>query len=526
MSIQQIQLTNYDTVVAVTQNSVNEMLATYLYQLQKNVALYYGVNSQGQYVPTTEQDAVFTFTGTLNYAVQGGTAVDIVELYVDGQPQAVRYNITFSNAEFKSVGTPPFDVKQAGGDPWIIKFLVNLSLKPVTLSSLPSGVQQAVNKYVGDLGPDMFSIQQLYIDLNTAIFDTFQNIENMNSFAASIFTGIMQSYMAQQQQQGGIVFGYALQATQAGQQTPTFMPTALDFCVTPYTDSNGQHSKPGLDTLNYLVMTGKRPLPPDVPPGFGWNWVDDPTIQGAMAVRHDLIISYLVPQFNSILQTISPTLAADAKEDKVTFGTGSSSNQFTVHDPPQPGGVVATYSYGTSAKDSGSSVGVMYDVSSDYSSTCQIAFSGDTITLSGTITCSASEHVYAMGSDNETDMPATTYSWSATLQLQMNLAENGSLDIVVANSDFDSKPTVANHDQSWWEKLIEGFGGGMQQYVNDFGGIQGQVQTTLNNVLPAIKSALSTMNDFVFPGASTFAFKNPQFSGDLDLASNITYLST
>lgn len=526
MSIQQIQLTNYDTVVAVTQNSVNEMLATYLSQLQKSVALYYGVNNQGEYVPTTEQEAVFTFTGTLDYAVQGDAPADIVELYVDGQPQVVRYNVTFSNAEFKSVGVPPFDVKQASSDPWIIKFLVNLSLKTVAVSSLPSNVQQAVSKYVGNLGPDMFSIQQLYVDLNTAVFDTFQNVENMNPFAASIFTGIMKSYIAQQQQQGGIIFGYALQAAPGNRQQPTFMPTALDFCVTPYTDPTGQHSNPGLDTLNYLVMTGDRPLPTDVPSGFGWNWVDDPSIQGAMAVSHDLVINYLVPLFNPLLQTISPTLRANAKHDKITFGTGSSSNQFTVHDPPQSG-VVGTYRYSTSAKDSGmTGNGVSYSVSSDYSSTCQIAFSGDTITLSGTITCDASEDVSVMGSETETDMPDTTYSWSATLQLQMNLSENGNLDIVVVSSDFDSPPVVAGHDLPWWKKMLESFGGGMQQYVSDFGGLQVQVQTTLGDVLPAIKSALSTMNDFVFPGANTFAFKNPQFSGDLDLASNITYLST
>jgi hypothetical protein len=349
----------------------------------------------------------------------------------------------------------------------------------------------------------------------------------MPDLAATLLSGIMRVYLKQQQAQGGTIFGYTLHSTAANQQPPTFMPTALDFCVTPYTDATGNHSNPGLDTLNYLLMTDHRPLPPNPPSGFGFNWVDDNSVQGTMAVRHDLILNYLIPHFNGILQTISPTVNANAKHDKVTFGQGSGTNSFTMHNPPLSGNVVADYSYKESGKDSHTTgSGVTTIVSSHYSSNCRITFNGDTIHVSGTITCSASEIVSSSETDNETDMPATTYAWYADLRLQMNLADNGSLDIVVVDSDFDSPPTVAGHDLKWWQKVIEGFGGGMTQYVKDFGGLQGDVQTNLDAVLPAIKSVLSTTNDFVFPGANTFAFKNPQFSDDLDLASNITYLST
>jgi hypothetical protein len=39
MGLSQITLTNYDTVVAVTQDTSNEMLAVFLSTLQKQVAL-------------------------------------------------------------------------------------------------------------------------------------------------------------------------------------------------------------------------------------------------------------------------------------------------------------------------------------------------------------------------------------------------------------------------------------------------------------------------------------------------------
>src|SRR5580698_6097124 len=210
MELSQITLTNYDTVVAVTQASINETLAIFLNQLQKQVALYYNVDSNGNFVPATDPStADYTFTGTLDYALDSnGNPVNMVQLYSEKGAQTVIYNITFNSAEFKSSIPPVFDVKQQpGGSPWVIAFLVNLSHVEVQLSNLPPTTQAAIQAAVGNLGPDMFSIQQLYVDLNTAVFDTFQNITGMNSFAGTIFTGIMRSYLASLQSSGGIIFG-------------------------------------------------------------------------------------------------------------------------------------------------------------------------------------------------------------------------------------------------------------------------------------------------------------------------------
>ncbi|WP_425908356.1 hypothetical protein [Nitrobacter sp. TKz-YC02] len=103
MGLSQITLTNYDTVVAVTQDTINEMLAVFLSTLQKQVALYYTVDNNGNYVPTTPENAVYIFTGTLDYTLDAnGNPVNMVVLNSQIGPQTVIYNITFSNAEFKS----------------------------------------------------------------------------------------------------------------------------------------------------------------------------------------------------------------------------------------------------------------------------------------------------------------------------------------------------------------------------------------------------------------------------------------
>jgi hypothetical protein len=307
--------------------------------------LYYSVDDQGNYVPSDPSTAYYIFTGTLDYTLdQNGNPVDMVQLYSEHGAQTVVYNITFSNAEFKSTVVPEFDITQpSGGQPWVISFLVNLSQAEVDLDDIQNQTaKNAIQNATNSLDSGMFSIQQLYLDLNTAVYDSSQNISGMNSFAESIFTGIMQSYLSTLQQSGGVIFGYSVQSTGSSTTTtPTFLPTALDFCVTPYTDETGNHSDPGLDTLNYLVMTGDHSLPPQVPTGFGFNWVTDDTTQGAIAIRSGLYINFLLNQLSPILNTISPVcyveanLSASATNQTMELNSCSGGQQFTLITAPQ-----------------------------------------------------------------------------------------------------------------------------------------------------------------------------------------------
>lgn len=532
VSISQITLTNYDTVVTVTQNAVNETLAEYLYALEKNVALYYNVDENGNYIPAPDPStAYYTFTGTLDYAVdQNGNPVDIVVLNTN-MAQTVIYNITFKNAEFKSSIPPMFDIKQvSGGEPWVIQFEVNLTTTEVSLSVLPTSTQTTIQNATQGLGPNAFSIQQLYLDLNTANYDTYQSITGMSSFAESIMAGIMKAYLASLQQSGGVIFGYAVQAT-GSSNPPTFLPTALEFCVTPYTDQNGQHSVPGLDTLNYLVMTNYVPLPPQVPTGFGFNWVTDPTIQGAMAVRSDLYISFLLTQLNPILNTISPVcyVKADVNQgidaQTMQLNAGSGGQSFSPVSPPQ-NGLVANYSYTAApASDQQMGFGGGVSVSLSYSSTCAVTFSGPTITLSGTSVVTAdSQQSDEFGNVIDHSMPPTTYSWSVDLLLEMDPNNAGQLNFLMQNPNFDTAPTVAPVHQSAWDKFWDAVGGVFQSFAKDPGDIRETVNTqVVGNIQPAISSAIKTANAFVFPGGATFLFENPGFTNTDDLAANITY---
>jgi hypothetical protein len=420
------------------------------------------VDNNGNFVPVKNpSDAVYTCTGTLDYALdQNGNPVNMVELYTKKGPQTVTYNITFSLAEFKSSVVPKFDVTQKQGDPpWQIMFQVDLSQAEVQLASLPSATQAAIQQAVGGLGPDMFSIQQLYLDLNTARFDSFTGIEGMSTYAGSVLAGIMGQYLANLQASNGIIFGYSIKASSQNAVPATFMPTAVGFGVAPYFDQNGNHSNPALDTLNYLIMTNNRQLPVYPPDSWGFNWVDDSSLQGAIAIRHGLYLNYLIGQLNPILKAMSPVAYVNASTDRniddqtMELRPGSD-HTFNVLDPPQ-NDVIATYSYTSPpAHDKDRDFfGGTVEVNLSYSSTCSLTVSGPTIKISGTAVVSADSSTESNGSILDHQMPETTYAWSADLVLSMDLQNNGQLDYTVQNPNFDSKPTVAKHNESAWDKF-------------------------------------------------------------------------
>lgn len=542
MSLRQIALHDYDTVVAVTQNAVNEALAEFLDLLQKQVAIYYATDSQGNLIPVSSPaQADFIFTGTLDYALDvNGNPVDIVQLYnPDLGNQTVRYNVTFERAEF--IAKPMIHVsQQPGAPPWIFRFRVNLALQESRLADLPPDIRAKVEHEVKNLGPDMFSIQQLYLDLNTAVFDSFDNVQGLTPIAAAELSAILQAYLAEQQRQGGIVFGYNVTYVDQTTPAPTFMPTDLNFCVTPYRDASGNTSNPTLDTLNYLIMTGHRPAPPYLPSGFPFNWVDDPSNQGALAINAARSVPFLVQALNPILTTLCPKLSVGADVNKSVYDQPM---QLVAGDQhafdllyPNAGNRVASYSYSASASAHAHGpvwAPFLLDVSAAYSMSCDVsivaATSGDArdrLRLAGSLTTQAEVDLSNTQGGGSVVMPATTYAWSVDLVLQIDLAQGGQLDLVLENADFDGAPSVAQHDESWWQRFLQGLSGQFASYVDSLGSLRDQVKGGIESeVMGRLQASLRSANHFVFPGGRSFVFKNPQFSDALDLASNITYLA-
>lgn len=533
MSIANITLKDYDNVVAVTQIAVNQTMGEYLQLHPKDIAIYAKDDGSGNLtIVSSEAEASYILTGTLALEKDAsGNWIELVTLKTDKGNQTVKYNVTIQSGEFKALAYDGMDIKQDGSTPWVFLFFVDLAMQDISKNELPDDLK----KQLQNLDENMFSIQQLYMDLNTAALDAISGVE-MPSLIQSIVAAMMKAYLDQQQKQGKPLFGVSVKYKDKVTLPPTLTPTYVNFCVTPYHDSSGQDTNPNLDTLNYLVMTDNNQPPAYPPESFSFNWVEDANIRGAMAIKRKLFSDFIVQQLNSILKTLCPVMHCKADGDKrppndvvIQLNPGSDHTFNRTYDPAS--GLIASYSYNTHDKNTDTGpwyASYNFTVSGKYNSSTNVYLKGDKITISGSITASGSTFTHFGGStsSSEVNMPNTTYNWSIDLQLYMDAANNGQLDLKVANPNFNSDPVVEKHDKSWWEKFIEGLGGFMQSYTQNLGDMRGQIQGDIEGTVAAsLKQVLNTANHFVFPGTKTFSFMNPTFSDNRDLASNITYLN-
>ncbi len=534
----EVNLKGYDIVVAVTQQSINESIANYLYQIDKQVDLYYTVDSKGELVRVASEDkASYVFTGILDYAEQSGKPIPIVTLHVPGEPQMIHYNITFRKATFYSKTEPKFKLEQTEEDePWVIRLRVSLALQEAELEKLPEKVREKIKKYVQNLSPDMFSIQQLYVDLNTAVFDEFQGMQGMTSFAQGVFTAIIKDYIQIQKNQGDILFGIGI--THASSEivpAATFLPTALNFCITPYQDSTGA-AKPELDTLNYLVMTQNHISPRDIPQSFDFNWVEDESDHGVMAIRRELIIPFITDQLNPILAKLCPKIKVSAQNRSIELLPNEAAIGFKVL-PRSSHPNVARADYEVTDDDSYSTPLWQFwdirkiDAVSNYSMTCVISLPEDKnniIHINGSIIADLKfvrENLSIGGGLDKIEMPKTIFDWSVDLVLRMDLSQKGQLDLTYKNDSFESKPKVEQKHETFWEEWCRSVSGSTQIFAEELGGMRAAVKSHIvDHMVDSLNETLKSANAFIFPGGNTFLFKKPIFCHSGDLTSTITYL--
>lgn len=520
-------------VVAVTQLAINETMGEYLYKQPQNFTILGIADENGEVTQLTTDPSLSncSLSGTLALEKDPTTHtyINLVSLTTDKGNQTIQYNVTMQNGDFKyNVAGLSYEKKQDTSAAWVFRMFVNFALAPVAKSNLPASLQTELNN--NGIDENTFSIKQLYMDLNTAALNTIDGV----TFPALVQTPAMQLltlYLKQQQDENKPLFGVTVSFKDKSVQPPTLTPTFVDFCITPYTDSNGNKSNPNLDTLNYLLMVNNN-IPPKTPPsGFNFNWVTDEQIHGVMAIREDEFSSFVINQLNPLLKSLCPVMHCKAD------GSLPSPNDAVIQLNPgvdhtfnsnfnASTGQIASYSYTTSDSSNDSGFAYSITVSGNYSQTTNILLTTNTIKLTGAITASGDLFNSAMASHSEEKMPNTTYNWSVELELDFDAQNNGQLNLNIINPNFNSDPVVENHDQSWWEKFLEGLGGFMQSYTQNLGDLRGSVSVGIEgNITTNLKTILATTNHFIFPGAKTFAFKNPQFSNVKDLVSNITYLN-
>lgn len=424
----------YDLVVSTTQESINatmkqfldkfegkEFISCYVSQEQSDGTYTDVPGDYNQlskiagmdlfYIPTTNQtpdqkaaadkayDNNFSFAFKATMGLPDFPLESIPNVIIlDKGSVLVTYNLFFKefkilNAEPQRRGYSWTNLSQTDASvPWVFQFNVNLDLNSSdsAFSHLPESVQRKVK----NLNPDSaFSVQQLYLDLNTAGLESAPTVVGLGptSTAYIYLTRVfINSYFKQLKEEqskdpanpdGNILLGYSIKPTQPSTKSSSIIPTDLTFMVSPFRDENGVPTKNyDLYTLNYLVMSDNHHMPASVE--FGWNWIEkseESDYAGTMTINKEIFVSFinnlLSPSITNICQIPSAKIRiSDPDYIHYSWGLNPDPNSYTYQIVNDGTSHILTFSYHKEASDSDTFVPLWGNLSIKYDMTSDIYF--------------------------------------------------------------------------------------------------------------------------------------------------------
>jgi hypothetical protein len=411
-------------------------------------------------------------------------------------------------------------------EPWVFKFSVNLDLLTKNISTQFHNLPKETQDEIMNLGEDMFSVQQLFLDLNVAALRDTVEIKGVGNkikvFLSEVF---IQEYIKSISANGGIMLGFAAVSHKPMPSNVSLIPTSMNFEICSYKERLEPTTDYNAFTLNYLIMTKNRPMP--APVQFEWNWVDkDKTTQfaGVMAVNRNSFVTFLH-------ETLSDTLKYVAKRPNVYFHCNCVKADFTYKYDPEPtpqqfrivqNGGIHVLSYNYSANDQSSDTtfcgiwGTWGNLSSNYAVKSDVFLEGARITIETTITVFM--HLNVMGGVTEGNFAkkklVTYYNIGVSAQGRLTVRKDGP---PIEDQSEDPRTDV-------WAKIItagqvDGLVNSMRKTLKDM------IDRFLTNDSALIERMLNGSRSWVFPGGKTFVFKDAQFSEGQDLVANVLYVA-
>ncbi|UXD68001.1 hypothetical protein MUK51_12285 [Sphingobacterium faecium] len=419
--------------------------------------------------------------------------------------------------------------QQDATDPWVFSFTIDLDLRTDNINNHFSNLPKETQKEIKNLGIDMFSVQQLFLDLNAASLSDSVTIKGLdkNSVAFVYLNQIfINTYVAQISKDGGIMLGYSVVSKEEFPKNVSIIPTDMNFMISSYKDSSGK-ATPDYNgyTLNYLIMSKGRPLP--APVQFSWNWVEKDQVSqyaGVMAVNRNTFITYLHHLLSQGLGTIArkPTtyFHINCIECGIRWGYEAEETPQTYNIVNQNGAHVLTYSYNKRAFDDDSQYCGIYgtwgNFEAKYNVQSDVYLEGTSIRIETTTTMWM--HINVCGGVTEGNFAkkssTTLYTLGVDAYGRITVSTNG--------------PKITDHseavDPSWWTKFLTL--GAIDDMVDT---VKNSVKGWLEGFLAAdagrIQQMLNSSSGWTFPGARTYAFMNAQFSEHQDLVTNVLYIS-
>ena len=547
----------YDMVTGVTQTSVNATMMKWLSGYQGSLFTQAYVYDEKTKLPVlTDYDTLManlgfdpftvnTLTDSQNTALLGqkfmfafqieiglpNFPLDKIPLMIvlNQEGSTVTYNMvckTFKIIDLQANNYGPstwINLDQSTGDaPWQIQFNVVLNLVKDSFTNkfhlLPINVQNEIK----NLGEDMFSVQQLYFDLNTAALSSSFKVVGLDSSSqASVYltTVFLKQYVTEIAKDGGIMLGFGVVSDRPFPKNVSLVPTDLNFVVSAYKEVNGKNTTDfSAYTLNYLIMANKKTMPPAVP--FAWNWVDKDNLSafaGSVAINRNTFANFL----NTLL---SPSLSTITYDPKVTFSTDLTkfhlstdftkvTGPFNYNTVPTGGSNVLTYTYSKTSKDSVKGVNSGYYYLK-YTTKSNVYLEGTQIKNVTKVTA------YAHISIDKGDAKGNWAVYSLTTYYNIGVNAQGAISVTLAKDPIDNQSVTP--DPSTWAEIIT-FG----TINNVVDSLQSYLQDRLRNIVTeeptTIANMLNGSNTWVFPGSKTFTFQNAEFSKYQDMVAHVLY---
>ncbi len=408
--------------------------------------------------------------------------------------------------------------------PWVFGFTVDLDLQSDNINNHFHKLPPKTQKIIKDLGQNMFSVQQLFLDLNTAgLTDKFEikGLDPTSTAYVKLISVFFDEYFAHLSKDGGVLLGYSVKADKPFPAQISLIPTDLNFEISSYKNAGKPTADYDLYTLNYLVMSKGHHMP--APVQFTWNWIEKTeAYSGVMAVKKDVFVSFINDLLSPSLQDIceKPDVKFDINCIKVVItwkmdeDTGVHKynlvNDGTSH--------VLTFSYSKSDKDSDSQYCVIWEywgnLSLDYNVVSDVYFENNIITVK----TNAKAHVHINVDGGVTK--GNYVNFQATSTYQIGVDAHGQFTVIQTRSVLEDNSDKV--DPNWWSKFLT-----MDEITHMVNvvknSLQGLVRNGLHNFSGDINYMLNSSNTWVFPGGMTFIFKGVSFSENQDLVSHIAY---
>jgi hypothetical protein len=574
----------FDLVVAVTQASVNATLKQLLAGLSApEVTVCYVYDASNNLIPIDYRTLVGDARGSDPFQVPANadpaTNQDLINLAAVNFAGGVRAKIGLPNvplanlppiatlgsgsnapvlfnllcAEFQITGfqygprssTTWINQSQpsGSGNPWY--FSANVSLNSTTVnpdSPVPPAVQQRIAQLQHEV-QNAFTIQKLFLDLDTAILETSPTVEGIPAgwpvwnLITTVFLG---SYFTQLRQNGDPVLSYSF--TVAAPRAATLQLGSVSRECTPLLDQGQPISNPtpAQQAAATLVYIGTTSTTAPIPVPFAWNWVelgDVSSYSGVQAVRRDVFFTYFAGLLNSQVAPLcidtDITLTHSGEDFTVRYSAARSTSpqSFRPVSPvlaPASDGFTTLLNIGYShnSHDDSTSATHMVEIWGDYNYTL-----GGTVAVAGNqVRVQVRAQAYMMFAHREvfvnyTDLEgANYYDKTLTVTYTLGVDQNGALQVTEVHSVADNSAAWAFNPKG----ILGGLGlendvkNGLTSVANNLAGV---IDSAFTNYVQQVTAVINGYGAWVFPGNDAFTFKNVAFSSGQDLITQLTYVN-